>query len=100
MFRRTSCSLFFMEQEVAIWVWQSKKSVTAGEIAEQFDISIYQARVIIHALMRRCDGLRAALITKSSCVNGTFRPVKYLTVYELPYDLDVISVSLGVNRSD
>lgn len=58
--------------------------MTASEIAACFNIPVHRARIIIHSLMRRNDGLRARLAARPALVKGEYRLVKFFSVSDLP----------------
>ncbi|HFW3114027.1 TPA: hypothetical protein ACIBE2_004380 [Salmonella enterica subsp. diarizonae serovar 61:r:-] len=74
-----------LERKVARWVWNEHRSVTAAEIAVEFTVSIYSARILIQRLMRRADGLQCRLETLSG-INSAGHPgiAKYFSVLSLP----------------
>ncbi|EAU9426544.1 hypothetical protein [Salmonella enterica] len=67
-----------MERKTARWVYEQARGVTAKEVAKRFRLHEHTARLIIHSIMRRTDGIRCELTAKGR------RPVKYFSVIHLP----------------
>lgn len=73
-----------MERKTARWVYEQARGVTAKEVAKRFRLNEHTARLVIHAIMRRTDGIRCALTgTYEKTAKGR-RPVKYFSVTRLP----------------
>lgn len=73
-----------MERKTARWVYEQARGVTAKEVAKRFRLNEHTARLVIHAIMRRTDGIRRALTgTYEKTAKGR-RPVKYFSVTLLP----------------
>ncbi|EEJ6656551.1 hypothetical protein R309_004494 [Salmonella enterica subsp. enterica] len=73
-----------MERKTARWVYEQARGVTAKEVAKRFRLNEHTARLIIHAIMRRTDGIRCALTgTYEKTAKGQ-RSVKYFSVTLLP----------------
>ncbi|EIT6900500.1 hypothetical protein L2Z87_002645 [Salmonella enterica] len=73
-----------MERRTARWVYEQARGVTAKEVAKRFRLHEHTARLIIHAIMRRTDGILCALTgTYEKTAKGQ-RPVKYFSVTHLP----------------
>lgn len=73
-----------MERKTARWVYEQARGVTAKEVAKRFRLNEHTARLVIHAIMRRTDGIRCALTgTYEKTAKGQ-RPVKYFSVTRLP----------------
>ncbi|EOF5135395.1 hypothetical protein ACK1QA_004705 [Salmonella enterica] len=73
-----------MERKTARWVYEQARGVTAKEVAKRFRLHEHTARLIIHAIMRRTDGIRCELTgTYEKTAKGR-RPVKYFSVIYLP----------------
>lgn len=75
-----------MERKTARWVYEQARGVTAKEVAKRFRLHEHTARLVIHAIMCRTDGIRCALTgTYEKTAKGR-RPVKYFSVTHLPYE--------------
>lgn len=73
-----------MERKTARWVYEQARGVTAKEVAKRFRLHEHTARLIIHAIMCRTDGIRCELTgTYVKTAKGR-RPVKYFSVIHLP----------------
>ncbi|EAM3005556.1 hypothetical protein CE655_11415 [Salmonella enterica] len=73
-----------MERKTARWVYEQARGVTAKEVAKRFRLNEHTARLVIHAIMCRTDGIRCALTgTYEKTAKGR-RPVKYFSVTRLP----------------
>ncbi|HFX2462312.1 TPA: hypothetical protein ACIA70_000620 [Salmonella enterica subsp. enterica serovar Java] len=73
-----------LERKTARWVYEQGRGVTAKEVARRFRLHIHTARLVIHGIMKRTDGIRCALAgTYEQTAKGT-RQVKYFSVIHLP----------------
>ncbi|EHI3195825.1 hypothetical protein J9Z47_003543 [Salmonella enterica] len=85
MAEMSKVQIALLERKVARWVWNEHRSVTAAEIAGEFSVSIYSARILIQRLMRRADGLQCRLETSPGINSaGHTGIVKYFSVLSLP----------------
>ncbi|EEG5674315.1 hypothetical protein G3G77_004288 [Salmonella enterica] len=77
-----------MERKTARWVYEqaSGSGVTAKEVAKRFRLNEHTARLVIHAIMRRADGIRCELVGKSVVTTKGRKLVKYFSVTHLPDD--------------
>ncbi|ECT1022577.1 hypothetical protein DPO11_21520 [Salmonella enterica] len=74
-----------LERKTARWVYEQGRGVTAKEVAKRFSLHIHTARLVIHGIMRRADGIRCELLgTYEKTQGGILRPVKYFSVIYLP----------------
>lgn len=73
-----------LERKTARWVYEQGREVTAKEVAKRFRLHIHTARIVIHGIMRRTDGIRCALRGTYEKTRGGSRPVKYFSVIYLP----------------
>lgn len=73
-----------IERRTARWVYKQGRGVTAKEVAKHFSLHIHTARLIIHSLMRRSDGIRCELAMETENTEKGRRPVKYFSVIYLP----------------
>lgn len=73
-----------LERETARWVYEQARGVTAKEVAKRFRLHEHTARLVIHAIMRRADGIRCQLVGKSVATAKGRKPVKYFYVIHLP----------------
>lgn len=73
-----------MERKTARWVYEQGRGVTAKEVAKRFRLKEHTARLVIHAIMRRADGIRCQLVGKSVATAKGWKPVKYFYVIHLP----------------
>ncbi len=73
-----------MERKTARWVYEQARGVTAKEVAKRFRLNEHTARLVIHAIMRRTDGIRCQLVGKSVATAKGWKPVKYFSVTHLP----------------
>lgn len=72
-----------MERKIARWVYEQDRGVTANEVAKRFRVNEHTARLIIHAIMRRTDGIRCQLIGKTVSTAKGRKLVKYFSVIHL-----------------
>ncbi|EBH1518315.1 hypothetical protein CBX60_21285 [Salmonella enterica subsp. enterica serovar Pensacola] len=73
-----------LERKTARWVYEQARGVTAKEVAKRFRLREHTARLVIHAIMRRADGIRCQLVGKSVATAKGRKPVKYFYVIHLP----------------
>lgn len=73
-----------LERKTARWVYEQGRGVTAKEVAKRFRLHIHTARLVIHGIMRRTDGIRCELLGTYEKTRGGSRPVKYFSVIYLP----------------
>ncbi|EAA7899667.1 hypothetical protein A6833_00515 [Salmonella enterica] len=73
-----------MERKTARWVYEQASGVTAKEVAKRFRLNEHTARLVIHAIMRRADGIRCELVGKSVATAKGRKLVKYFSVTNLP----------------
>ncbi|EBA2138290.1 hypothetical protein GJ842_05640 [Salmonella enterica] len=73
-----------LERKTARWVYEQARGVTAKEVAKRFRLHEHTARLVIHAIMRRADGIRCQLVGKSVATAKGRKPVKYFYVIHLP----------------
>lgn len=73
-----------LERKTARWVYEQGRGVTAKEVARRFRLHIHTARLVIHRIMKRTDGIRCELLgTYEQTAKGA-RQVKYFSVSYLP----------------
>lgn len=65
-------------------MYEQGRGVTAKEVAKRFRLHIHTARLVIHGIMRRTDGIRCELLGTYEKTRGGSRPVKYFSVIYLP----------------
>ncbi|EBW7149107.1 hypothetical protein XZ90_001488 [Salmonella enterica subsp. enterica] len=73
-----------LERKTARWVYEQGRGVTAKEVAKRFRLHIHMARLVIHRIMRRTDGIRCELLGTYEKTRGGSRLVKYFSVIYLP----------------
>ncbi|HGH1779099.1 TPA: hypothetical protein ACJHQT_004290 [Salmonella enterica subsp. enterica serovar Mississippi] len=73
-----------MERKMARWVYEQARGVTAKEVATRFRLNEHTARLVIHAIMRRTDGIRCELAGKPVDTAKGRKLVKYFSVIHLP----------------
>ncbi|MCB2250043.1 hypothetical protein KTQ81_24930, partial [Salmonella enterica subsp. diarizonae] len=73
-----------LERKTARWVYEQGRGVTAKEVARRFRLHVHTARLVIHGIMRRTDGIRCALRGIYEKTREGSRPVKYFSVIYLP----------------
>lgn len=74
-----------LERKTARWVYEQGRGVTAKEVARRYRLHIHTARLVIHGIMRRTDGIRCELSgTYEKTRGGGSRSVKYFSVSYLP----------------
>ncbi|HFW4797416.1 TPA: hypothetical protein ACJGSF_002419 [Salmonella enterica subsp. enterica serovar Muenchen] len=73
-----------LERKTARWVYEQGREVTAQEVARRFRLHIHTARLVIHGIMKRTDGIRCALTGKYEKTAKGMRQVKYFSVIHLP----------------
>lgn len=73
-----------LERKTARWVYEQGRGVTAKEVARRFRLHIHTARLVIHGIMRRTDGIRCQLLGRYEHTTKGPRQVKYFSVIHLP----------------
>lgn len=73
-----------LERKTARWVYEQARGVTSTEVAQRFKLHEHTARLVIHAIMRRTDGIRCELVGKFVVTEKGRRRVKYFSVTHLP----------------
>ncbi|EAM8210917.1 hypothetical protein FHE25_20175 [Salmonella enterica] len=73
-----------MERKTARWGYEQGCGVMAKEVAKRFRLNEHTARLVIHAIMRRADGIRCELVGKSVTTAKGRKLVKYFLVTHLP----------------
>lgn len=88
-----------MERKMARWVYEQDRGVTANEVAKRFRLNEHTARLIIHAIMRRTDGIRCQLLGKTVATAKGRKLVKYFSVIHLPDEYQPRGKAAGKQRS-
>jgi transposase len=73
-----------LERKTARWVYEQGRGVTAKEVARRFRLHVHTARLVIHRIMRRTDGIRCELLGTYEQTAKGLRQVKYFSVIYLP----------------
>ncbi|HFZ8350453.1 TPA: hypothetical protein ACIO89_002737 [Salmonella enterica subsp. enterica serovar Java] len=73
-----------LERKTARWVYEQGRGVTAKEVARRFRLHIHTARLVIHGIMKRTDGIRCVLTGQYEKTAKGMRQVKYFSVIHLP----------------
>ncbi|HGA5965034.1 TPA: hypothetical protein ACIS4C_000655 [Salmonella enterica subsp. enterica serovar Java] len=73
-----------LERKTARWVYEQGRGVTAKEVARRFRLHIHTARLVIHGIMKRTDGIRCELAGTYEQTAKGVRQVKYFSVIHLP----------------
>ncbi len=73
-----------MERKMSRWIYEQDRGVTANEAAKHFRLNVHTARLIIHAILRRTDGIRCQLVGKTVATAKGRKLVKYFSVTHLP----------------
>ncbi|EAW3045608.1 hypothetical protein L1O59_004773 [Salmonella enterica] len=73
-----------LERKIARWVYEQGRRVMAKEVAKRFRLHIHTARLVIHGIMRRTDGIRCELLGRYEHTAKGSRQVKYFSVIYLP----------------
>lgn len=72
-----------LERKTARWVYEQGRGVTAKEVARRFRLHIHTARLVIHGIMKRTDGIRCELAGTYEQTAKEVRQVKYFSVIHL-----------------
>ncbi|EAM8420249.1 hypothetical protein EWD94_23430 [Salmonella enterica subsp. enterica serovar Newport] len=73
-----------LERKTARWVYEQGRGVTAKEVARRFRLHVHTARLVIHGIMKRTDGIRCELLGTYELTAKGLRLVKYFSVIYLP----------------